>query len=151
MEPHASIPEQNKISPNNQPSKNLLYFLIAIFILFIIGVIWIITSSGSKTKTVTTSSNANIKPAVVSVTSNGFVPETVSIKVNQSVIWTNNSSSIHLVATDPYPTDNGVKGFKSGNLNLNDSYTFVFSKAGTYTYHDDLNPYKFKGIIVVKN
>jgi len=151
MEPHASIPEQNKISPNNKPSKNLLYILIAIFIIFIIGVIWMITSSSSKTKTVTTSSNANIRPAIVSVTSNGFVPETVSIKVNQSVIWTNNSSAIHLVATDPYPTDNGVIGFKSGNLNLNDSYSFVFSKAGTYTYHDDLNPYKFKGIIVVKN
>ena len=141
------------ITNNNQsqPSKNLAYLLLVVLIILIIGVIWVIASNKSKPTTVTISKTVQLKPAVVSLTSNGFVPKTLSNKLNQSVIWTNNSSAIHLVATDPYPVDNGIKGFKSGNLNPNDTYSFVFSKTGTYTYHDDLNPYNFKGVIVVKN
>jgi plastocyanin len=33
---------------------------------------------------------------------------------------------------------------------LDDHYSLVFDKAGTYTYYDDLNPYTLKGTVVVK-
>ena len=150
MEPQTSNSAQSNSSPASNSSKNLVYLLLAIFIVLVLGVVWIVTSNKPKTTNII-SSLTKIKPAVVSITSTGFMPTTISVKVNQAVEWTNNSSANHIIATDPYPTDNGVTGFKSGLINLSDTYSFVFPKAGTYTYHDDLNPYKFKGVVVVKN
>ena len=34
-------------------------------------------------------------------------------------------------------------------LDPNDSFSFTFENTGTFTYHDELNPSKFKGTIIV--
>ncbi len=150
MEPKTINTIQYNKDPASKSSKKLVFVLLALFIVLVMGIFWITNQNNTKI-THTNSGLSKLKPAVVIVTSSGFVPSTISIKTSQAVEWTNNTTFTHLIASDPYPTDNGIKGFKSRLINPSDTYSFVFSKAGTYTYHDDLNPYKYKGIVIVKN
>jgi len=126
--------------------------LVALLVVF--GVVIHLIDSHNKTSTNTANTNASAKLPVaeVSITSSAFVPSTINIKVGEAVTWTNADSAAHWVASDPYPADNGLAGFNSGQGMLtNDTFTFVFSKAGTYSYHDNLNPYTIKGVVVVKS
>lgn len=88
--------------------------------------------------------------AHVSTTKDGFTPQTIQVKKGQSVTWINTDKSPHQVASDPHPTHTNLPGFDSQEaLTLNDSFTFTFEKTGTFTYHDNLNPLKFRGTVVV--
>lgn len=87
----------------------------------------------------------------ISINANGFTPATIKIKQGQSITWTNTDDKPHQPATDPYPAQNGLAGFKSEEpLNKNETFSFTFDKPGTYTYHDNLNPLKLKGTVVVE-
>lgn len=71
-----------------------------------------------------------------------FNPATVTIKVGESVTWTNQDSMTHTVVAD--------KGeFKSGDLGAGASFTFKFDKAGTYSYHCSIHP-SMTGTITVQ-
>lgn len=81
----------------------------------------------------------------------GFTPEVILVKKGTSVTWINKDSLPHQVTTDPYPTNDGLPGFDSGEpLMTRDSYTFTFEKVGKFTYHDNLNPRSFQGTIIVE-
>jgi len=134
-----------------------LSVLLVVFVLVAIAIgAYSFSSGGSKSPTSVSSSSSStpiaaLAPAEVSITSSGFVPATVSVKVGQAVTWTNNDSSLHMIASDPYPSDNALADFKSKQPILqNDQFSFVFDKLGTYTYHDDLNPYTLQGTVIVK-
>lgn len=89
--------------------------------------------------------------ANVSITAAGFSPATVEIKKGQSVTWKNTDSADHQPAADPYPTNTSLPDWGKGEvLKTNDTFTYQFEKAGTYTYQDNLNPYKIKGTVIVK-
>lgn len=83
-------------------------------------------------------------PALVSVPirSFAFMPMEVSIPVGGSVTWKNFDGEPHTVtATD------GL--FKSGALDQGDSFTFRFTKAGTYPYICSIHP-QMRARVVVK-
>ncbi len=63
--------------------------------------------------------------------SSGYAPNaiTVVIGVNNTVIWSNDDSAPHTVTADT----SGI--FDSGNLNTSQTFTFEFTKPGTYPYH----------------
>jgi plastocyanin len=131
-------------------SKKLPALILALFVL-VAGIVAYNVSSGGPSPTSGVASLASLAPAQVAITNAGFVPATISVKVGQSVVWTDTDTAQHLVASDPYPSDNAVAGFDSQtNLSTNDHYSFIFYKPGTYTYHDDLNPYSLKGTVIVK-
>jgi len=89
--------------------------------------------------------------AVVSITEAGFSPATIKVSPGTTVTWTDNDTQPHWVASDPYPTDTGLSGFNAREaLQNGDQYSFTFAKTGTFTYHDQLNPYTFKGSVVVQ-
>lgn len=74
-------------------------------------------------------------PVVVLIKDFAFVPSTLTIPVGTSVTWKNVDTASH-TATD-------AKGaFDSGNLDTGKSFTFTFTKAGTYhyvcTYHQSM-------------
>ncbi|HSX52944.1 MAG TPA: cupredoxin domain-containing protein [Patescibacteria group bacterium] len=92
----------------------------------------------------------SLVPIEASITPTGFTPTTISINKGQAVEWSNYDTKPHSIAANPYPADNSLAGFKSLLLNQNQTYSFVFDKPGTYNYHDDLNPFTFKGTIIVK-
>lgn len=88
-------------------------------------------------------------PSATVVFQNGqFTPKTITIKVGQSVSFLNMSNSQIQVASDPHPTHTNLKGFQSNNLDKDDAYLFIFLKAGTWGYHDHLNPSNTGTVIV---
>jgi plastocyanin len=94
---------------------------------------------------------ATTQPAAeVVIMADGFSPATISISKGQSVHWLNQDSSMHQVASDPYPTEDAIPDFKQTvALENSQSYTYTFNQTGTFTYHDHLNPYTIKGTVIV--
>lgn len=89
--------------------------------------------------------------ATVEITKTGFMPATIKVKKNTSVEFVNKDSVAHWVASDPHPTHTLLPGFDSmQDLNTEDTYSFTFDQTGTFTYHDHLNPTKFKGSVIVE-
>jgi plastocyanin len=93
---------------------------------------------------------APISSAMVSITASGFVPHTIFVKPGTRVSWINQDAKAHELAADPYPRNDSIPNFNNElMLQTNDAYSFVFSKTGTYHYHDQLNPFKFTGTVMV--
>jgi plastocyanin len=72
----------------------------------------------------------------------GFVPATVTINQDDSVVWRNTDTIDHQVVA------NGGQ-FASPILDPGERYTFTFRNAGTYRYHDGLHPTR-RGTITVR-
>ena len=71
-----------------------------------------------------------------------FDPETVTVPVGTTVTWTNKDEIPHTVAS----SDKSFQG--SSGLDTGDSYSYTFSKPGTYSYYCTLHPF-MKGKVVV--
>lgn len=81
--------------------------------------------------------------AAVNIQNMAFDEKNVTVAVGATVTWTNNDSLPHTVASDA-----GL--FNSANLSNGQSFSFTFSKEGTYTYHCSLHP-SMTGTVVVKS
>ena len=78
----------------------------------------------------------------VNIYGSTFSPKSVTITAGDTIKWVNKDNETHQV----YGT--GGK-FVSPILKHNQSWTFTFNAAGTYTYKDELHP-KLTGTLVVK-
>jgi plastocyanin len=70
---------------------------------------------------------ANPNEVKVDISGFAFNPGSITIKVGQTVTWTNNDSASHNVIADD-------GSFSSKTLATGDSFSFTFDKAGSYTY-----------------
>lgn len=94
---------------------------------------------------------APLQTAQVAITASGFNPATISVKAGTQLVWTNNDSKARQLAADPHPLHDGIEGFDSDQpLQPGDAFSFVFEKAGTYQYHDELNPLTVLGTVIVE-
>ncbi|MGH3926295.1 MAG: cupredoxin domain-containing protein, partial [Pseudonocardiaceae bacterium] len=64
-----------------------------------------------------------------------FVPALLTVAVGDTVTWTNNDTALHTVTV----TD-GPEIFESELLNPGDTFTYTFTKAGTYEYYCAVHP-----------
>lgn len=88
--------------------------------------------------------------ATVTITSAGFSPPIVTVRVGGTVTWRNSDAASHQPASDPHPVHTGLPGFDAiGGVDSGQSYAFTFTKAGTFTYHDHPNPTQ-RGTVIVK-
>jgi plastocyanin len=78
----------------------------------------------------------------VRIYGSSFSPKSVTITAGDTIKWVNKDNDNHQVYAD-----NG--SFVSAILKPNQSFTFTFKAAGTYTYKDELHP-KIRGTITVK-
>ena len=79
-----------------------------------------------------------------------FSPSPLNINVNDWVFFKNASDSDLWVASDPHHSHTGYAGFDSKKIIAKGAtYKFEFTKAGTFGYHNDLNPSQ-TGSITVK-
>ena len=78
-----------------------------------------------------------------------FAPATLTVSAGTTVIWTNEDTVPHLVASDPHPAHTDLPELVSGTLSPGDSYRFTFTNTGNYGYHCDLHP-SMTGTIVVE-
>lgn len=104
-------------------------------------------------------------PVVVMYTANGFSPASVTVTEGQTVKWMNETSGKMWVGSAMHPThtayDSTTKdahcaaGY-TGPLPFDEckaedpgvSYSFTFTKAGTWKYHDHMNTPMFGTVIV---
>ena len=98
----------------------------------VLGFVLTLAPAGSAVSTAT---------ATVRITRTAFVPAKVTVKVGDSVKWTNNDTITHQVVAN-----NGA--FASPVLGAGKSFTFRFRASGTYYYHDGLHP-SLKARVVV--
>ena len=101
-------------------------------------------TTGGTTAT-TTGSNA-VTIATDSSCSFAFSPATLTVKVGTTVTWTNMTQAPHTVTSDDGKT------FDSGSANpispSGGTFSFTFTKAGTFTYHCQIHPFMKATIIV---
>ncbi len=99
-----------------------------------------VTTSISVTTTVTSTQSSVVSVSYVSImlgagsdtSSNGYAPANlvVVLGVNNTVLWVNNDRVAHTVSSS-----SSSQPFNSGNLDPGKTYTYTFTKPGTYQYY----------------
>ena len=95
--------------------------------------------------------NKDILPndTLIRITDDGFVPSNVTIKNGSRIAWINESKSYSWPASDPHPTHGGYSGFDPEEpFSTGEIWTFTFSKSGSWSFHDHLNPGR-RGVVKV--
>jgi plastocyanin len=102
--------------------------------------------------------------ATVTYTDNGFSPKTLNVAVGTTVKFVNNSSHSMWVASGVHPTHTAYDGTtlqqhcegtsstsfdECTAVGAGNTYSFTFSKAGSFNYHNHVRANDF-GTIVVK-
>jgi plastocyanin len=80
---------------------------------------------------------------------NRFDPSDVTIPVGSEVIWSNQDKLSHTVTSGNASI--GADGkFNSNVLHLHDSFSYIFSQPGRYSYYCIMHPW-MKGMVTVSN
>lgn len=139
-----------------------IWAALAILVVLAVGA-WVITSSKSDTNktdegtsqtqsTDTTPTNSGSSQSndasseqtnKVDITNFSFSPSSLTVKVGDTVTWENMDSTAHTV------TGVSADGPNSGTLQKGQSYSFQFTKAGTYKYACKFHP-SMTGTITVQ-
>lgn len=69
----------------------------------------------------------------VAIVNFGFNPSTLTVKVGDTVTWTNGSGTPHTVTADDGSLD-------SGTITAGTPFQRTFSAAGTFSYHCSIHP-----------
>lgn len=89
---------------------------------------------GTKT-TPTPAGSAAGSGTTVSIQDFAFSPQTLTVNAGAKVTWTNKDSAPHTVtAVDSLATDAATTGLFNSQLGHGQSFSFTFTKAGTYFY-----------------
>ncbi len=97
-------------------------------------------SSTTTTPTTTTpppsgsTTTVSIPVGAFALTTTAYAPDTVSVKVGDSVKWVNNDNISHT------STANNGTTFNSGTIAPGGSFTTTFNTAGTFQYHCAIHP-----------
>jgi plastocyanin len=78
---------------------------------------------------------AAAKTTSVTIMNYAFSPAAVTISVGDTVTWTNHDSAAHNVVVS-----SGPETFTSPTLQTGQSFSFTFTKAGTYAYYCAIHP-----------
>lgn len=110
------------------------------------------TTTGPSTGTSTVSTGTSIRP-LVTYTNDGFSPATLTVAEGTTVTFVNQSSNPMWIASDPHPTHQGYDGTTRSThcapgytgptpfdecttVSPGTSYTFTFTKTGSWGYHN---------------
>lgn len=79
--------------------------------------------------------------SAVNIQNSAFVPATITVKVGDTVTWTNRDAFSHTSTSDTGAWDLGV-------IRAGASGSFVFMAAGTFAYHCAIHPFMHGTIVV---
>lgn len=93
--------------------------------------------------------SANVSETMISVTSSGFTPKDVTIHIGEAVTWVNNDTADHQINSTPHPIHTDYPPLNTvGLLKSGEKKSLSFPTAGTFKYHDHLNPTTLGSITV---
>ena len=79
--------------------------------------------------------------ATIEMTSSGFSPSNITVTSGTTVVFKNTDTKPHWPASNPHPTHTDLPGFDAlKSIDPGQSYSFTFTKVGTWGFHDHLNP-----------
>jgi plastocyanin len=84
---------------------------------------------------------APVVGTAVDITNFAFAPATLTVKAGESVTWANHDEEPHTIAADD-------GSFHSPGMGTNATYSFTFTKPGSYGYTCGIHPF-MHGIVVV--
>ncbi len=88
-----------------------------------------------------TPSNVVVPKNAVIIKGNTFTPETLNAKVGDTITWTNNDGYDHTVTSN-------TGEFDSGRFGKGESFSFTFTKVGTYNYYCTLHTFMTAKVVV---
>lgn len=119
---------------------NKTFIIIAIIIIVIVGALFY----GMQNTTLAPlgeKGEGTTQTAFVRATDNGYEPESISVKAGTKITFTNESTELVWTASDVHPTHQLLPGFDAlKGVPNGESYSYVFTKEGTWSYHNHLNP-----------
>ncbi len=106
--------------------------------------------ASNTTSNTTAAETAAEKAKTYNVTINNFAfsPQTLTIKKEDTVVWTNLETVPHIVIS--YGAISGATKLKSQKLSQGQAYTYVFNETGEFPYRCDIHT-AMKGTIIVGN
>ncbi len=116
------------------------------------------TDSETTQEDTTSSPEGSTSENIITITSSGFSPSTLTVAQGTTVTFVNEDSSAHRPASNPHPSHTGYpeEGTCSGsafdsctNLAEGESWSFTFNQIGEWGYHDHLNS-GLSGTIIVE-
>jgi plastocyanin len=89
--------------------------------------------------------------ALVTYTDSGFAPQPLSVSVGSTVTFVNESSRGMWVASAAHPTHQLLPGFDQlKTAAKGEVYEYIFTKVGTWKYHNHVYPSDVGIVVVVK-
>lgn len=101
----------------------------------------------SRTKPDSGNDGTNSEGPNVVYTNSGFSPQTITVGVGTTIVFTNQSDNQMWVASDPHPVHTNHPSFDQ--IGDENKYAFTFTEIGMYSYHNHLVP-SSAGTIVVE-
>ena len=121
-------------------------------VVVVIAIVGIVAASGGKktsssntagTDNMSSSAVANAVAAdKVTISNYMFAPGDIKVKMGTTVTWTNQDSVKHNVVSDDGMMPDGKL------IGKDETYTYTFTKAGTYKYHCSPHPYMHGSVTV---
>jgi plastocyanin len=107
------------------------------------------TATAAPTSTSVPTATTNPNQATVNIIGGyggqfSFSPATTTIKVGMTVVWTNASSTPHTSTSDA----GSAVTWDSGLINTGSTFSFTFTRAGTFAYHCNVHAYMHGSIVV---
>lgn len=97
-----------------------------------------------------TATTSPVAEATISVDETGFSPKTMTVASGTKVTFVNNGQAPHWPASALHPTHQVLPGFDAlKGLATGETYSYTFTKTGSWNCHDHLNP-QFTCTVVVE-
>src|SRR5262249_61961819 len=80
-------------------------------------------------------------PPRIDIKQHKYSPQTVTIAVGSTVTWVNHDEDVHTVVST-------TQAFTSRAIDTDESFSYTFTKPGTYTYFCTLHPLMTATVVV---
>ncbi len=97
--------------------------------------------AGTKAATSQATAAGTAQPGAVTISDFKFTPPSITVKVGDTVVWTNNGPSTHTATADD-------GSFDSGNMAQGKTFSHTFQTAGTFSYHCTVHPFMTAQVVV---
>jgi plastocyanin len=89
------------------------------------------------------------KTYIVTITEDGFTPSELHIQQNDTILFKTTVKTAFWPASDPHPTHDIYPEFDPQEpIDADKTWSFTFAKAGTWKFHNHLDPSE-RGIVYV--
>lgn len=137
----------SKLSRKDRAIRSILAFvLLIVTVLMVVWAVIYVTQKGNGESS-ESAKTISKEVAVVEITTEGFMPSSITVTAGQQVKFINKDAVPHRIMADP----ESLQDFDSLNqLATGDSYTYVFDTPGRYYYYDSVNAQTYTGSVQVK-